>query len=325
MLQGLQFAHYQFSLVCTSKVQFDQFAGATLRSAVGSALYDLEHPSYDYLYDTSPHKDRNTSHEDVPRPYIIAPLNPNQCHYHPGEELRFDLTLVGKAIDYLHHFIESFLVLEQPDRGLGTDRNEKGRFYLSRVMAIGADDSRYIVFDRASGDFYDAAAAITAEEILRRAGEMPTRRVRVRFLTPTHIVKGGRRLATLQFHQFHKTVSWRIRSLMRRHCDRHVDFRQWIEPAYDILTTNLTLDEVSLPRYSSTQKKKYTIEGFTGTVTFEGDLEPFLPFLAAGEWLHVGKGYVMGLGKYRVERASSLSSKAQKPKAREPGSPAAYG
>jgi hypothetical protein len=28
---------------------------------------------------------------------------------------------------------------------------------------------------------------------------------------------------------------------------------------------------------------------------------PFLPLLAAGEWVHVGKGAVMGLGKYQVE------------------------
>jgi len=42
--------------------------------------------------------------------------------------------------------------------------------------------------------------------------------------------------------------------------------------------------------------------GFIGSITFEGDLEPFLPFLLLGEYVHVGKGTSFGLGKYEIKQ-----------------------
>lgn len=45
--------------------------------------------------------------------------------------------------------------------------------------------------------------------------------------------------------------------------------------------------------------------GVVGTVTFQAPdgetLAPFLPLLAMGKFVHVGKGAVMGLGRYRVQ------------------------
>ena len=39
---------------------------------------------------------------------------------------------------------------------------------------------------------------------------------------------------------------------------------------------------------------------FMGDITFEGELAEFLPFLRLGEYLHVGKGTVYGLGEYEI-------------------------
>ena len=46
--------------------------------------------------------------------------------------------------------------------------------------------------------------------------------------------------------------------------------------------------------------KKLKMGGFLGEITFEGDLAEFLPFLKLGEYLHIGKGTVYGLGKYEI-------------------------
>ncbi|MCE8429907.1 MAG: CRISPR system precrRNA processing endoribonuclease RAMP protein Cas6 [Candidatus Methanoperedens sp.] len=45
---------------------------------------------------------------------------------------------------------------------------------------------------------------------------------------------------------------------------------------------------------------KLKMGGFLGEITFEGDLNEFMPFLKLGEYLHIGKGTVFGLGKYEI-------------------------
>ena len=42
--------------------------------------------------------------------------------------------------------------------------------------------------------------------------------------------------------------------------------------------------------------------GFVGDVTFEGDVQPFVQIIKAGEILHVGKGTAFGLGRYGVQQ-----------------------
>jgi hypothetical protein len=41
-----------------------------------------------------------------------------------------------------------------------------------------------------------------------------------------------------------------------------------------------------------------TLGGLVGEWTLKGDLSPFIPYLFLGQWLHVGKNAVFGLGKY---------------------------
>lgn len=53
-------------------------------------------------------------------------------------------------------------------------------------------------------------------------------------------------------------------------------------------------------RYSGRQKEWMQFGGLLGSVTYEGELSPFMPWLALGEWLHVGGKTSFGLGKYRI-------------------------
>jgi CRISPR/Cas system endoribonuclease Cas6 (RAMP superfamily) len=41
---------------------------------------------------------------------------------------------------------------------------------------------------------------------------------------------------------------------------------------------------------------------FVGDIAFEGNIEPFMSLIKAGEVLHVGKGTGFGLGKYKIDK-----------------------
>jgi CRISPR/Cas system endoribonuclease Cas6 (RAMP superfamily) len=53
-------------------------------------------------------------------------------------------------------------------------------------------------------------------------------------------------------------------------------------------------------RYSNRQETRMKMGGFMGEITYEGDFEPFLPYIRLGEYMHVGKGSSFGLGRYEV-------------------------
>lgn len=40
--------------------------------------------------------------------------------------------------------------------------------------------------------------------------------------------------------------------------------------------------------------------GLVGEAAYEGDFEPFWPFLVFGQWTHVGKNATFGLGRYAI-------------------------
>ena len=64
---------------------------------------------YPYIFETTPYEGAQQlrTYGDVPRPFVIDPLE-TRGDYRPGESLTFQLTLIGRAIDYLPYFILSF-------------------------------------------------------------------------------------------------------------------------------------------------------------------------------------------------------------------------
>ena len=101
-----------------------------------------------------------------------------------------------------------------------------------------------------------------------------------------------------------------MRSLLRRisllgkiHCKSTWDlpFKLLIEQAektVDILEINTTWQDWE--RYSSRQDQRMKFGGFIGSVTYQGRLNPFMPFISLGEIIHIGKNTTFGLGKYVV-------------------------
>ncbi|NLC58652.1 MAG: CRISPR system precrRNA processing endoribonuclease RAMP protein Cas6 [Armatimonadetes bacterium] len=307
-------ARYRFRLAFERPWTADGWAGNALRGAFGWALKRgccivaqtdcrqcllRRQCAYAYLFETAPPtgSDRLRKLTDIPRPFVFEPI---EAQADDETTLEFGLVLVGRAIDYLPHFVFTFQELGR--RGLG---REHVPFVVESLVAEARNGAERCVYTAADGELSDVAAGVTGTDLScpDHWGTKAPRHLTVRFLTPTRLRFEGEALPEVEFHHLIRALLRRLSALCYFHCDTEldVDFRGLIERAESVRTTAARLEWCPQVRYSRRQEREVKISGFVGETHFEGELAPFVPLLAAGEWTHVGKGCVMGLGRFRVQ------------------------
>ena len=117
-------------------------------------------------------------------------------------------------------------------------------------------------------------------------------------------IKYNNHLTTdLEFHVFFKNILRRVSLLSYFHCGEKLDdsgIKELIEQSKEVKTVGKSLSWWDWERYSSRQETRMKMGGFIGEVTYEGDLEPFWPYIKLGEYIHIGKGTAYGLGQYKL-------------------------
>jgi hypothetical protein len=58
-------------------------------------------------------------------------------------------------------------------------------------------------------------------------------------------------------------------------------------------------------RYSNRQQQKMVLGGVLGKLELTGQLQPFLPVIHIGQWLHAGNKTTFGMGLYTIEKTES--------------------
>ena len=237
--------------------------------------------------------------KNIPAPYIIHAPRDRRIHYHPGELISFQLTLMGWAIDALPYFLYAFQELGR--RGLGRNR---AAYELLLTTFFSQQDARRVLILRdnaISGDYarhYDQVSIDWPS-----APSYPVRQISLDLRTPTQIKHQGNILRTPP------PFSVVIRTLMRRLSTLalfygpgkwELDYRKWVELAETITIHDHQMHWVNWNRYSTRQKQHVPLGGLMGRVTYRGDLTPFLPLLHLGQFIHLGKGIVFGRGAYNL-------------------------
>ena len=229
--------------------------------------------------------------DTAPRPYVFEPRTEAQS-FAPGDPLEFDLVLLGQAMDLQAYALLS--IERMAANGLGRDRFP---FELAEVQALEPSGAWRPIF---------ANGRVTSPGTLALclpAGDLPTDRAVLRFLTPTrlqirHRLAGDVAFRPLAFNMLRRTleltwfhvpnapVDWNLRPLLDQ------------ADAVQVTASDLTWKDWD--RYSNRQKQKMTLGGFVGTLEIQGNLAPFAPLLRTAEIVHVGKGATFGLGQVQV-------------------------
>ncbi len=239
---------------------------------------------YGYIFETSAPigAEALRNIDNVPRPFVIETTIDNKLYYRPGEIIGFDLILIGQANQHRQDFFDAF-------EALGADRQ----------WGLGKTKGRYKLLSMKLLESFDEA------KISTRAASLSANQIALDFLTPTRLKHKGRWVDQgPSFQALIKVLLSRTSSLSYFHCGERldVDFRGLIDQAAAIKTAGSQTHRENWSRFSGRQKQRVDMGGLVGRVTYAGDLQPYLPLLALGELIHVGKGNVFGNGQYKIIR-----------------------
>src|SRR3990170_3658124 len=140
-----KFARFQFVLKALDSLRLPVYKGSTFRGGFGHAFKKVvcvhrerncgtcllkEKCVYSYVFETPPPSDtsRMRKYPYAPHPFVITPPLEEKREYREGDTLCFELTLIGKSIDYLPYFIYTFDELGRMGIGRG-----KGKYNLENV------------------------------------------------------------------------------------------------------------------------------------------------------------------------------------------------
>jgi len=325
-VENITIGKFGFSLKPLEPISLPAYKGSTLRGGFGHAFKRVvcalkkndcaecilkEKCVYSYVFETPPPSDTTImrKYTSVPHPFIIEPPLETKRIYKPGSNIEFGLTLIGRAADYLPYFIYSFSELGNIGIGKG-----KGKFALQTVksLELGSGSEKQTIY---SSDTKTLKPFPTSSLAISFNSHQPPLKIRggaesggvmsltLSFLTPTRIIYDKRLTLDLEFHMLIRQLLRRIALLSYFHCGIDTldwDFNGIIEKAKDVKVKSRNLKWHDWEKYSARQDTKMKMGGFMGSITFEGNLKPFMPLIKAGEVLHVGKGTGFGLGKYGI-------------------------
>ncbi len=308
---NLSYVSITLLLKCREEARLQPFLGSALRGALGQSLKKSvclpqcravdtcilrERCAYAICFETPvpANSSRLRGQDRIPHPIVIEPPLDEKANWSRESVLGFGLTMFGRAIDYFPYLLAAADVMGKS--GLGALRV---KFLLEKAIDQRTGSE---VWPGPEGLISMPQAGTLTGAVHTEENEVE--RVELTWETPVRLVEGGGLIRHPSFRTLVRALLARLSSLLYFHGGRalEADFRGLLERASAVTTELSDLELKRLSRWSNRQQAKVPLDGLVGSVTYSGAaLGEFLPLLRAGEIMHVGKGTVFGLGKYRVE------------------------
>ena len=192
--------------------------------------------------------------------------------------------------------------MELGKAGIG---RERGRFEAERVSVIRGKEEIQV---------YDGDKK-TLSDLPEQEAEFTTRRedgirsLTVELLTPLRMKAGNDLVTDFGFPLFFERLAQRITLLSAFYGPGKPlpDIQPLVDKAREIRVTDSKLHWYDWERYSARQKSLMRLGGLKGSITLEGGLGPFMPFLRMGEQVNVGQGTSFGLGRIEAHTETQRS------------------
>ncbi|MDD2725263.1 MAG: CRISPR system precrRNA processing endoribonuclease RAMP protein Cas6 [Methylovulum sp.] len=308
-MTGLSFHRYQFNFTLDTPLHLDFYAGSLLRGVFGHALRKVscmtklkvcpECPlyrtcPYTTVFEMPPPLNHHLqAFSQIPNPYLLEPPPLGKKTYPAGDTLSFSMVLIGPALAQLPLIIFAW----QQAFALGVGKYQSTA-RLKTVALVDAHNRQHIIYDPQTQPSVQAHAPAQPQELAQQAS------VTLTFQTPLHIQKQGKVLAdNMSAKDF-------LMALIRRHYLLHEFYgHDYQAPPFSALAAHAQTIHSQTQfqwcrwqRYSNRQQQKMRFDGVLGQISLSGDLQPFLPMLQAGQWLHIGNKTTFGMGRYQIHQ-----------------------
>lgn len=197
-------------------------------------------------------------------------------------EVECGLVVIGQAIPCLDMLLEGFSEILLP--------------LAAEVLQIGSRDYQGVVQPLGDGSGVNCPenlAVLSSNDLLGNRlwnGSC----LQIKLTSPLRVIKDGRILANFDFSRFSRSLLRRVSSLAYYYgaCEFTCDFKELSRQAEAVICTD--------DHFRLTTDGSRRVAGLVGCGTFQGDFSGLLPFLAAGSYVHVGKGASFGMGAYEL-------------------------
>ncbi len=311
------FASFTFHITAQDQIQLPEYKGSAFRGGFGHVMKKVccvmpkgrlcencqlpHHCAYAYIFETpqssSSPTERPIEATNLPHPFVILPPIAEREIIHAGEALAFQLTLIGKGVDYLPYFVYAFDELGRTGIGRG-----RGRYQLERVTDLFSGGEIYSSVTKMLGA---NVTVRTFSELCEETKDWNSRQVTLHFVTPTRITDKNDLTMKLSFDLLIRNLLRRGSLLARLHCGQEwsLDYGALIEYARSSVSVGATnLSWYDWERYSNRQQRRMKLGGFVGRISYDGEIASFLPLIQLGHYIHVGKNTSFGMGKYEVSK-----------------------
>lgn len=318
MLKNFQFTHYRLTYTVQEPLKMPPYKGNVFRSRFGYLLRHIacigdteesckekcQYPGrcvYSKCFETPVPDDSPILRGQpfAPHPFVLQPPRTGKLDYAPGDTFTCHLILIGEAINLLPWIAFAFDQMGKRRIGL---QGERGQCRLEKVESLPARDNQQpqTIYTAETEMLTGDGLILRLDDVMDNAPDV-TNAITLEFITPTSIKVDGKWTSNLTFEHLIRNLLRRIRFLSYFHCGEDLDIdAHALLKAADGITHQSHLRWLRKDRYSYRAEKSIPMGGFTGPIRFEGDLQPFLPFIFLGEYLHIGHHTAFGFGQYRI-------------------------
>ena len=317
MFKNFQFTQYRLTYTAQESLKMPHYKGNIFRSRFGYLLRNIacigdkgqckekcEHADrcvYSKCFETPVPEDSPILRGQpfAPHPFILQPPRTEQLDFAPGDTFTCNMTLIGDAINLLPWIVLTFH--EMGKRSIGI-RDMRGQCQLDKVESLPAfgNPNSQTIYTAETEMLTDDGLILRFDDVMDGTPQRLDA-IELDFLTPTSIKVNGKWTANLTFEHLIRNLLRRIRFLSYFHCgeDLDVDAPALIDAARSVRHKS-NFQWLRADRWSYRKESSIPMSGFIGKVRYTGALEPFLPFIYLGEYLHIGHHTAFGHGQYHI-------------------------